>query len=66
MYAALERADYPRVEKYLTKDSRQSFHAQQKKPLLAHEIESIKLDPGGDTATVVVRIPVHRVTSSPD
>ena len=57
MYTALERGDYSRVEKYLTKDSKQIYRGQEKKPLLAHEIESIKLEPGGDTATVVVRIP---------
>jgi hypothetical protein len=46
------------MEKYLTKESKPFFRSQTKKPLLAHEIQSIKLDPGGETASVVVEIPI--------
>jgi hypothetical protein len=58
-YSALQQGDWPKVEKYLTKDSKPIFHAQtQKKPLLAYKIQSIKLEPDGQTATVVVEVPI--------
>lgn len=57
VYAALQQGNWARVEKYLTKESKPIFRGQQKQPVLAHRIESIKLDPGADTATVVVQIP---------
>jgi hypothetical protein len=58
LYTALQRGDWSRAEKYYTKESKQIFRSQAKKPVLAHQIQSIKLDPGGDTASVVVQIPV--------
>jgi len=58
-YSALQQGDWPKVEKYLTKDSKPIFHAQtQKKALLAYKIQSIKLEPDGQTATVVVQVPI--------
>jgi hypothetical protein len=57
-YAVLQQGDWSRAEKYLTKESKPIFRSEAKKPVLAHQIESIKLDPGGDTASVVVQIPV--------
>lgn len=57
LYAALQQGNWSRVEKYLTKESIPIFRSQAHKPVLAHQIQSIKLDPGGDTASVVVRIP---------
>jgi hypothetical protein len=57
-YAALQQGDWSRMEKYLTKESKPIFRSQAKKPVLAHQIQSIKLDPGADTASVVVQIPV--------
>jgi hypothetical protein len=58
-YSALQQGDWPKVEKYLTKDSKPIFRAQtQKKPLLAYKIQSIKLEPDGQTATVVVQVPI--------
>ncbi len=57
VYAAYQQGDWSRVEKYLTKESKPFFRSQAKKPVLAHQILSIKLDPGGDTASVVVQIP---------
>jgi hypothetical protein len=58
VYAAYQQGDWSRVEKYLTKESRPSFRSRAKKPVLAYKIQSIKLDLGGDTASVVVLIPV--------
>jgi len=58
LYAAYQQGDWSRMEKYLTKESKPFFRSQTKKPLLAHQIQSIKLDPGGETASVVVEIPV--------
>jgi hypothetical protein len=58
LYAAYQQGDWSRVEKYLTKESKPIFRGQEKKPVLAHQIQSIKLDPGGNTATVVVQIPL--------
>ncbi|MGA9055560.1 MAG: DUF1573 domain-containing protein [Terriglobia bacterium] len=57
-YSALQQGDWPKVEKYLTKDSKPIFRGQTKKPLLAYKIQSIKLDPDGQTATVVVQVPL--------
>ena len=58
-YTALQQGDWLKVEKYLTKDSKPIFRAQtQKKPLLAYKIESIKLEPDGQSATVVVLVPI--------
>ncbi len=58
-YSALQQGDWPKVEKYLTKDSKPIFHAEtHKKPLLAYKIQSIKLEPDGQTATVVVQVPI--------
>jgi len=58
LYAAEQQGDWSRAEKYLTKESKPIFRSQAKKQVLAHQIQSIKLDPGGDTASVVVQIPI--------
>jgi hypothetical protein len=58
LYAALQQGNWSRAEKYFTKESRPAFRSEQKKPVLAYQIQSIKLDPGGDRATVVVQVPV--------
>jgi len=57
-YSALQQGDWPKVEEYLTKDSKPIFRGQTKKPLLAYKIQSIKLDPDGQTATVLVQVPL--------
>jgi hypothetical protein len=57
-YSALEQGDWQKVEKYLTKDSKPLFRSQTKKPLLAYKIQSIKIEPEGRTASVVVQIPI--------
>ncbi len=56
-YAALQQGNWGQAEKYLTKESKQVFRYQSRTPLLGYQIESIKLDPDGSTATVVVRVP---------
>jgi hypothetical protein len=57
-YSALQQGDWPKVEKYLTKDSKPIFRRQTKNPLMAYKIQSIKLEPDGQTATVVVLVPL--------
>ena len=62
-YTALEQGDWKKAEKYLTKESRPSFRNQTKKPLAAYQIESIKLDPDGRTASVVIQLPIISVAT---
>lgn len=57
-YSALQQGDWPKVEKYLTKDSKPIFRRQTKNPLMAYKIQSIKLEPDGQTATVVILVPI--------
>jgi hypothetical protein len=57
LYVALQQGDWPQAEKYITKESKPIFRGQEKKPILGYQIQSIKLDPSGGTATVVVEIP---------
>jgi len=57
-YTALQQGNWQKVEKYLTKDSKPLFRDQSKKPLMAFQIESIKIEPDGRTATVVVQVPI--------
>jgi len=57
LYGALQQGSWAEVEKYLAKESRPTFRYQEKKPLLGYQIDSIKLDPSGNTAAVVVMVP---------
>jgi len=57
-YSALQQGDWKKVEKYLTKDSKPLFRSQNKKPLMAYKIQSIKIEPDGQTASVVVQVPI--------
>ena len=57
LYTALQRSDWRRVEKYLTKESRPIFRNQPKKPVAGYQIESVKVQADGGSATVVVGIP---------
>jgi hypothetical protein len=57
-YTALQQGNWQKVAKYLTKDSKPLFRDQAKKPLAAYQIQSIKIEPDGRTATVVVQIPI--------
>jgi len=57
LYNALRQGDWRQVEKYLTKESRPTFRKQPKKALAGYQIDSIKLEPSGETAVVVVGIP---------
>jgi hypothetical protein len=57
-YSALQQGDWQKVEKYLTKDSKPLFRNENKKPFIAHRIQSIKIEPDGRTASVVVQVPV--------
>jgi len=57
-YSALQQGDWRKVEKYLTKGSREIFRDQTKRPPLGYRIQSIKLEPDGRTASVVVLVPL--------
>jgi hypothetical protein len=57
-YSALQQGDWQKVEKYLTKDSKVLFRSENKRPFIAYRIQSIKIEPDGQTASVVVRVPV--------
>jgi len=58
LYGALRQSDWRQVEKYLTKESKPIFRNQPKKPVAGYQIQSIKLEASGDSAVVVVQIPV--------
>lgn len=57
LYTALQQGNLRQAEKYLTNDSKPIFRAQPLKPEPGYQIASVKLDSGGVTATVVVRVP---------
>jgi len=57
-YNALQQGDWRKVEKYLTKESKPAFRNQNKKQIPGYEIQSIKIEPDGKTATVTVAVPV--------
>ena len=58
LYGALQRSDWQQAEQYLTEESKPIFRNQPKKAVAGYQIQSIKLDAGGDGAVVVVQIPV--------
>ena len=57
-YNALQNGDWRKVEKYLTNESKPAFRNQAKKQIPGYEIQSIKIEPDGKTATVTVLVPV--------
>jgi hypothetical protein len=57
-YSAIQQGDWRNVEKYLTKGSREVFRNQTKKPIMGYHVQSIKLEPDGRTASVVVLVPL--------
>jgi hypothetical protein len=57
-YSALQRGDWNKAEKYLTKESKPIFRSETKMPLAAYQIESIKMEADGRTASVVVQVPI--------
>jgi hypothetical protein len=59
LYGTLQRGDWGRAEKYLSKDSKLIFRNRAKTPVGKYEIQSIKLDPSGDSAAVGVLTPVY-------
>jgi len=63
-YTALQQGNWQKVEKYLTKDSKPVFRGQPKKPLTAYQIQSIKIQPDGRTASVAVQVPVVSAMAS--
>jgi len=58
LYGSLQRGDWRQAEKYVTKESKAVFRNLSRKPVTAYEIQSAKLDEGGETGVVVVQIPV--------
>jgi len=63
LYAAIQRGDWKEGEKYIAKDSKPLYRSQTKRPILASRISSVKIDPGGDTATVVMQVPMRTAFS---
>ena len=59
LYGAIQQGDWAEAEKYITKESKQIFRSQPKRPVLAYRIGSIKVDAGGEKASVVIQIPVR-------
>ena len=57
LYSALRQSDWKKVEKYLTKDSRRIFRSEPKKNITEYQIDSVKVEPDGRSAQVVVRLP---------
>ncbi len=55
-YSFMQAGNYSRAEEYLTEESKEGFRNQAKGPFQAFEIDSVKLDTDGQTATVVVGI----------
>lgn len=58
LYSALQANDWTKVETFLTDDSKETYRQQAKSGVKGFEIKSVKLDPDGQKATVIVEIPV--------
>jgi hypothetical protein len=58
LYNALEQGDFAKAATYLTEESKEIYRRRTHQPVQGYQVQSIKLDPGGQTATVVVLIPV--------
>lgn len=56
LYTAVRANDWTKVESYLTEQSKETFRSEPKHGLQGFGIQSVKLDPDGQTATVVVDI----------
>jgi hypothetical protein len=59
LYALIQAGDWAKAEKFVAKDSKAMYKNQRKRPILAYRIFSVKIDPSGDKATVVMQIPVR-------
>jgi len=57
-YTALQEGDWLKAEGYLADGSKPIFRQESKQKLDSFEIKTIKIDPSGETATVVVELPV--------
>ena len=57
-YSFLQAGNWSQAEKYIAKDSLEVFRNQQKTPFFGFQIDSIKLSPDGQSASVVVRVRV--------
>lgn len=57
-YGLLQMGQYTKAEKYVWEDSRENFRNQERGSMLGFEVDSIKVDPDGKTATVGVKIQV--------
>jgi len=55
-YALLQVARWKDAEAYVTQETREEYHNQNKSPFLGFRVESIRLNPSGDKATVVTLI----------
>jgi len=55
-YGLMQYGRWTRAEAYVTEDSLESYRDQNKNPFLGFQIESAKIDPDGQNATVVVQM----------
>lgn len=63
LYGALQRGDWRQAEKYLTKDSKPIFRSEAKKPVVGYEVKSTTVEENGESAIVVVEIPLMSASS---
>ena len=64
LYSLIEEGDWAKAEKFIAKDSKAMYKSQPRRPILAYRLSSVKIDPSGDKATVVMQIPVRTPFSS--
>lgn len=57
-YSLLQLARWNEAETYITEDTRENFRQETKVPFLGFQVESVKLDPGGQSGTGVVQLQV--------
>lgn len=55
-YTLLQAANWDKAEAYVTKDSKEHYRSQQKKPFPGFRVDSIEVDPEGRSATVRVAV----------
>ncbi len=59
LYSAIQQGNWTEAEKYVAKDSKQTFRSLPRRPVLAYRIGSIKVDSDGEKALVVTQVPVR-------
>ena len=62
-YSRMQLSRWAQAEAYVTEESKDDFRNESKKPFLGFQVESVKLDSDGGSATVVVRLQVFTAFS---